>query len=226
VVPSVTLAYILLLCFPQVVFAYETSHGNFRVYSQRPLDDGLVAVLDMAEAKLSASGIDDPRVATRIFISDSHGLYALLGLYVGRNSFAKSYPLIPIDNVFINRSDVARDVVFRDVPKDRERSLSGVIAHEVAHLLVRERYGYLKNLTLPAWKLEGFGEYVAGGTLLDYERGVRMWKARPADATGYRYFKDYMLVKYLIDVRKMSVDDLFTRDVDVESLEREVLAGL
>jgi hypothetical protein len=121
---------------------------------------------------------------------------------------------------------VARDLVFRDAQVNKERSLSGVIAHEVTHLLVREKFGYLKNLTLPAWKQEGYSEYVAGGTLLDYETGVRRWKENPTDDAGYRYFKYYMLVKYLIDVKKLSVEEVFTRDFDVQSLEREVLNSL
>lgn len=220
---SLTLAYIGVLSFPQMLFACEVSHNNFRVYSREPLDPTIHAVLDRAEAKLSASGINDHRLQPRIFISDSHRLYALLGLYVGHDSFAKSYALLPTNNVFVNKADVTQDLVFRDAPSDRARSLSGVLAHEVTHLLVRERFGYLKNLAMPAWKREGYAEYVAGGTLLDQETGMRRWKEHPADATGYRYFRYYMLVKYLIDVKKLSVDDVFTQDFDVQSLEREVL---
>ena len=220
------LAYVALLSFPQVVFAHETTHGNFRVYSREPLDPSIPAILDGVEAKLAASGIADETLEPRIFLVDSHRLYSLLSLYVGRGSFAKCYPALPTSNVFVNASDVARDLVFRDAPENRERSLSGVLAHEVAHLLVRQKFGYLRNLTLPAWKQEGFAEYVAGGTLLDRDTGVRMWKQSPDDATGYRYFKYYMLVSHLLDIEKLSVDDLFTRDFDLPSLEREVLSGL
>lgn len=223
---SATLAYAFLLSFPQVLFAYEISHGNLKVYSREPLDQNIHAILDSVEAKLSASGVNDNGLRPRIFISSSHGLYSFLSLYVGGNSFAKGYPILPTSNVFVNKSDVARDLVFRDARTDGERSLSGVIAHEVTHLLVREKFGYLKNLTLPSWKQEGYSEYVAGGTLLDYETGVRRWKENPANDSGYRYFKYYMLVKYLIDVKKLSVDEVFTRDFDVQSLQREVLSGL
>ena len=101
-----------------------------------------------------------------------------------------------------------------------------MIAHEVTHLLVREKFGYMRNLMLPAWKQEGYSEYVTGGTLLDYETGVRKWKERPTNDAGYRYFKYYMLVKYLIDVRKLSVEDVFTGDFDQQTLEREVLSRL
>src|SRR5262245_13882153 len=135
---SATLGYIILLTFPQVLFAYEVSHGNFKVYSREPLDSNIHRILDTVEARLAASGIHSEELEPRIFTSDSHGLYAVLGMYVGRNSFAKSYPLLPVSNVFVNRSDVGHDLVLRDAPAYRERSLSGVIAHEVTHLLVRK----------------------------------------------------------------------------------------
>ena len=225
-VASATLAYILLLSFPQALFAYETTHNNFQVYSREPIDSKIHAILDSVEARLSASSINDKGLKTRIFISNSHGLYKLISLYVGGDSFAKGFAALPTNNVFVNKPDVSRDLVFRDAQEYRERSLSGVITHEVAHLLVRKKFGHLRNLMLPAWKREGYGEYVAGGSLLDQETGVRKWKENPADDTGYRYFKYYMLVKYLIDVKKLSVEDMFTRDFDVQVLEREVLSSL
>jgi len=79
---------------------------------------------------------------------------------------------------------------------------------------------------MPAWKKEGYAEYVAGGSTLSYDDGVRMWKASPSDASGYRYFKYYMLVKYLIDHDRVSAEELFNRDFDVRFLEQRVLASL
>jgi hypothetical protein len=225
-IASAALAFFLLLSFPQVLFAYQASHNNLTVYSREPLDPKIHAVLEQVEAKLAKSEISNPNIKPRIFISNSHGMYAIFSLFVGTNSFAKGYPILPTKNVFVNKSDVARDVVFRNSQTDSERSLSGVIAHEVTHFLIREKFGYIKNVTMPAWKKEGYCEYVAGGPLLDYERGVQKWKQSPANDTGYRYFKYYMLVKYLIEIKKMSVEEMFTRDFDVASLEHEVLSTL
>ena len=79
---------------------------------------------------------------------------------------------------------------------------------------------------MPTWKKEGYAEYVAGGSTLSYETGVKMWKDNPKDGTGYQYFKYYMLVKYLLEQEKISVDDLFNRDFEVASLEEKVLSTL
>jgi hypothetical protein len=150
----------------------------------------------------------------------------MLSLYIGGNSFGKGYALLPTQNVFINRADYQHDLVFRNAKENNQRSLSGVIAHEITHLLIRKRFGYLRNLTMPTWKKEGYAEYVGGGSTLSYDEGVRLWKANPKDATGYQYFKYMMLVKYLLEHDTVSVDDLFNRDFDVQVLEERVLKSL
>ena len=221
-----TLGYLLMLSFPQVLFAHELSYRTFTVYARQPLDKEIYAVLDKAEARLAASEIHDEAVRPRIVLTGGFHSYALWSLYVGGNSFGKSYPLLPTNNIFINKSEPARDAVLRRAAAHGERSLSGVIAHETTHLLIRRKFGYWRNLAMPAWKKEGYAEYVAGGSTLSYDDGVRMWKASPSDASGYRYFKYYMLVKYLIDHDRVSAEELFNRDFDVRFLEQRVLASL
>jgi hypothetical protein len=217
--------YLLLLCFPQALFAHELSYRNFIIYSREPLDKSIYDVLDRVESRLTASKINDG-VKPRIFLTNEFDVYALLSLYFGSNSFGKSYAALPTDNVFINKADAAKDLVFRSAPAHNQRSLSGVIAHEITHLWMRKRFGYWRNLAMPAWKKEGYAEYVAGGSTLDYETGIRMWKANPRDDTGYRYFKYYMLVRYLLEHDKLSVDALVDRNFDLHSLEERVLDSL
>ena len=96
-------------------------------------------------------------------------LYASFNLYLGTSSFGKGYAALPTANVFINDHDLAQDLVFRDAPANNVRSLSGVIARETTHLLIRKRLGYWRNLTMPAWKKEGYAEYVAGGSTLSHD---------------------------------------------------------
>ena len=160
-VVSIVVSYVLLLSFPQVLFAHEISYRSFTVYSREPLDQNIYAVLDKVESRLAASGINNQEVKPKIFLTNGFSLYALLSLYLGSNSFGK-----------------------------------------------------------------GYAEYVAGGSTLTFETGVKMWKANPQDGTGYQYFKYYMLVKYLLEHDKLSVDDLFNREVDVQSLEEKVLRSL
>lgn len=223
---SLAAIYILLLIYPQVLFAHEVSYKNFTVYSREPLNQDVQIMLDKVEQRLSTSPINTPDVKPKILLTNSHRLYSFLSLYIGGNSFGKGFPLLPTSNVFINRTDVAQDLVFRNAPTNNQRSLSGVVSHEITHLLIKNRFGYVKNVTFPAWKKEGYSEYVAGGSTLDYETGVRLWKANPQNDTGYQYFKYYMLVKHLLETEKLTVDELFTRYIDRVALEAKVLSSL
>jgi hypothetical protein len=219
-------AYVLLLSFPQPLFAHEMTFKNFTVYAREPLAGGISAVLDKVDARLATSPLYTPDLRPKIFLVNSTRLYASLSLYLGSNSYGKGFAVLPAANVFINAYDLDKDLVFRDAPAYTSRSLSGVIAHEVTHLLVRNRFGYFRNLTLPVWKKEGYAEYVAGRSTLPLDTGVRMWKAKPNDDTGYQYFKYYMIVRYLLEHEQVTVEDLFTRDFDVKALAVAVLKTL
>ena len=219
-------AFVFLLIDPQILFAHEVRYKNFTVYSRQPLDQSIYTVLDKVEAQLSASPINDTTVEPKIFLTNSQKLYSLPSLYISWNSFGRGYPLLPTSNVFINEADVSRDLVFRKAATGSQRSLSGVISHEITHLHIRRKFGYLRNLTMPSWKKEGYAEYVAGGSTLDYESGVKLWKANPNDGTGYQYFKYFLTVKHLLETDKVTVEDLFNREIDQAQAEQKVFTSL
>src|SRR5262245_39382719 len=52
-IATIVVSYVLLLCFPQVLFAHEISYRNFTVYSREPLDQNVYTVLDSVESRLA-----------------------------------------------------------------------------------------------------------------------------------------------------------------------------
>jgi hypothetical protein len=216
-------AYLFTISFPQYLFAHELSYRNFQVYSRQPLDEHIYKVLDDAEVRLSKSTIYDPESRRRVFLTNSHGMYAFLSNKAFR-SFANSVPMI--NNIIINKSDVTRDMVFLNRPEHNKRSLSGVVAHEVAHLFIRKKVGVLRASLMPTWKNEGYCEYVAGDITITYEEGVRLWKESPDDDSKYRYFKYQMMVKYLLETERLSIEEVFSRDFDLKDLEAKAFKNL
>src|SRR5262245_8940400 len=116
----IVVAYLLTLCFPQYLFAHEVAYKNFKVYSRQPVDQNIYKVLDDAEISISKSTIYDRDVSRRVFLTDSHGMYAFLSNKAFR-SFANSLPFI--NNIFVNKTDVSRDLVFLNRPEHSQRSL-------------------------------------------------------------------------------------------------------
>lgn len=213
------LAYFLTIVFPQYLFAYEITHKSLKVYARAPFDESIKQILDAAEFKLEKSPLYDASQTDKIFLTGSYAFYGFLS-NKAYASFGNSVPLI--DNVLINKTDVNQDLVFapRDVPNSR--SLSGVLAHEVTHLMIRNKFGAIKSLvSIPTWKNEGYCEYVAGATTLSFDEGVKLWKENSNDVR-LAYFKYHQMVKYLLDDEKISVEDLFNQDFDQKDLEQKV----
>ena len=222
-VTGVFVAYLLTICFPQYLFAHEVTYKNFKVYSREPFDARIYKVLDDAESRLSKSTIYDQGISRRVFLTNSHSMYAFLSNKAYK-SFANSVPFI--DNIIINKSTVADDLVFLNRPEHNRRSLSGVIAHEVTHLFIRKKVGAVRVALMPTWKNEGYCEFIAGDTTITYEEGVKLWKENPNEDSKYRYFKYQMMVKYLLETEKLSIEDVFKRDFDIKDLEAKVFSSL
>ncbi|HSK72445.1 MAG TPA: hypothetical protein VK892_12150 [Pyrinomonadaceae bacterium] len=216
-------AYFLTICFPQYLFAHEVAHKNFKIYSREPMGENIYKILDDAETRLSKSTIYDAEISRRVFLTNSHGFYTFLSNKAFR-SFANSVPLI--NNILVNKSDTANDLVYLNRPQNNKRSLSGVIAHEVTHLFIRKKLGNLSGFTLPTWKNEGYCEYIAGDTTITFEEGVKLWKENPNDDSKYRYFKYHLRIKYLLETEKLTIDDVFNQDFDERDLDAKVFSSL
>jgi hypothetical protein len=220
---AVGVSYLLLLVFPQVLFAYSTERGNFHVYAREPIGDEINSVLEKAEEKLKNSPIYDAEVRRDIYLTGGHGMYALLS-HKAYKSFANSVPYI--NNIFINKTDVAADRVIMNREFSNTRSLSGVIAHETAHLFIRKRYGTITASLMPTWKNEGYCEYIAGDTTITLEEGIRRWRENPQDDTNYGYIKFQLMVQHLLEREGVSVDELFTRSWDENAVAERTFAAL
>lgn len=214
--------YCALLLFPPLLFGHEMSHKNFHVYSREPLNDNLRTVLDSAESRLLRSPIYKADRPQTIQLVDSFGLYKFMT--VKGDSMGSTIPVIGLSR--INKSDIDRDLVFRNSEPPNQRILSGVIAHEAMHNQIREHLGLLNYYRLPTWKDEGYCEYIAGETSISFEEGLRRWREKPEDPTRYAYFRYHQMVKYLLDDRGVSVEDLFTQAFDEKEVSDAVFAKI
>jgi hypothetical protein len=215
--------YLLLLMFPQPLFAYTVTYEHYTVHSREPIDPEIQSVLDSAETRLKRSPIYDADIDRSIYLTNGFKMYALLS-HKAYKSFANSVPFI--NNVFLNKTDVPGDRVYMNREKNNSRSLSGVIAHETTHLFIRNRYGTVTASLMPAWKNEGYCEYIAGDSTISLAEGMRLWRENPADDTGYRYTKYHAMVKYLLEVEGLTVDELFTRNLDEKDIASKTFDGL
>ena len=180
-------------------------------------------MLERAEARLKTSPIYDDSFRRNVYLTDSHASYALLS-HRAYNAFAHSVPFI--ENIFVNRSDVAADRVCIYRSQNNSRSLSGVVAHEVTHLLIQRRYGKVTTILMPTWKKEGYCDYIAGDSTITRDEGIARWRENQSNDQSYNYIRDRLMVEYLLEKEKISVDDLFGKSFDESEVAARTFEGL
>jgi hypothetical protein len=190
-----------LLAFPHVADVAGT-----RVYADAPIDRAAVArVLARADARLQTSPLYHEPVGTRVFLTDGGWRWRVLALTTsGAVGFTRPWSDIVSDAVILNRSDLARD---RVSSRYGTRSISGVIAHERTHIMVRRHLGLVDGIRLPRWISEGYADHVAGESTLSAERVAEL-RAEGSDHPAIFYYDSRRRVEATLAANGSDVDAL------------------
>ena len=162
---------------PQLlVFKHMEKISHTTVYSEIPIDRAaMLSILAKADQRVQSSPLYAGPVGTRIFMTNGGWRWRLLSLNntaaVGMTRLSSD---LVSDAVLINNPDLKADSVSNGRKIGGMRSLSGVIAHERTHIMVRKFLGPLANFMLPQWKAEGYADYVAGDGSLTGEQVAQL----------------------------------------------------
>ena len=190
-----------LLAFPHVAQV-----GSDRVYSEQAIDRAeLERVVDRANALATASPLARSEEGRPVFLTDGGWRWRWLSLSAS-GAFALTRPLSKA--VILNRSDVAKDRIYNGAALAGERTLSGVIAHEKCHGMIRGRYGLMRASTFAQELVEGYCDHVAGeSTLTDEE--VAALERDNVDHPALPYFYGRRKVDERLRANGGSVEALF-----------------
>jgi hypothetical protein len=218
-----------LFIFPQILFAYKTSHKTFTVYSDRPIDKNISAVLDDAISRLSKSEFYDVEEKYELYICND--IWRLM-IFSRGNSEVGAFAF----------NDLTRDIFFRpvDIPNNKiippeswefakhpftlnDRPLSYYVAHEVTHNLESE-YTSRMSWQYPRWLIEGYADYVGKAGDFDFDENLKLFKEdapelNPAKGLYRRY---HLCVAYLLDIKKQNIKDVFANPPSEEQMLAEL----
>jgi hypothetical protein len=224
---GILILYLLILCFPDPLFAYEFEHGPIIVRSDLPIPATAESVLRDSERRLARSTFYQPSTRRRVYICNRSWrffLFANIRYRVG----GLTYPPLS-NNVFLRAADFDDNRLTSPsgLKVPGVRSLSYFIAHEIAHTMVADQVGSLAYARLPDWKNEGYCDYVAKGGAFSFDDELRKLRAGDPELDPARsglYLRYHLLVVYLLDKKGVSPRDLFERNFDLSAIERELLA--
>lgn len=226
---GVVVAYGVLHVFiayrPAPLFSHERTYKRFTVHMREEISGEITRVLDRVESLLATSALDDPDLRHDIYIFNDRRLVTYLlfrDVHFGVN--------LPNGVTYIVEADVVRDEARcrRTGPLDRRRrTLSESIAHEIAHALIRRHSGRRAERGLPPWVREGYCEYVAQGSAIDPTTGLALLLADEGAAVpGFAQFRNRLMIEYLINVRGLSIDDIFRDPPEFDEVRASLVAGL
>ena len=217
----ILMAYLIVLWFPQIVFARSVSYRHFQVYSVAPLDPNIRTVLDKTERRLDACEINEPQAVHRVFVCPSHAAFRFFSPFQPE-AFAANLPFR--HNIFINTADVAGDVVTNGAKQQNRRSLNSVIAHECTHTLLADRFGQIGILGRSSWKQEGYCDWVSGQTSFDPADGTRMLEEGRSDSSpSFFYFRSCTAVNYLKNREHWSISQIMDTSLTLDDVLAKAL---
>lgn len=205
------IALVLIIAAPVPVprllaFPYKATVGADHVYSTAPLTAPLLrTMLDRANALVAASPIHDGAEGRDIYLTDGGWRWTwLAGMSQGAFALTRPYP----GAIIVNRADLASDRVYNGAAIAGTRTLSGVIAHEKCHGMVRRRFGLMRAESAPLWLREGYCDHVAGESSLTNAQADEL-EAAGQNHPAIPYVRGRQKVDALLAANGGDVDKLF-----------------
>ena len=167
------LAIVTVLYVPAALaFPYQAQFGPIKVYSDTPIPPLLAARVARADRLLAASPLHRPGLQRTLVLTDGGWRWKVMAAgYWDAVALRRPFS----STLLFNRSDVGEDRVANDA-----RTLSGTIAHETVHILTARKLGEWRNAGLPAWKREGYADFVAREPNLGTDRAAQIRAQNPS----------------------------------------------
>ncbi len=221
---------LLIICYPQAYyFSDKIVYKNFHVYYDKKIPDQIYVTLDTVDQLIRKSDLYDPNVQFKIFLRSNADKYNALPFQFP--DVGSGCAISVIKNVFIYKSDCETNTSYNHA--GHMRTLSSVIAHELTHILVENKYFFKSKKALfdghslsqlgVLWKEEGYAEYIAGDLPIKMNEGLKILnnQALPKYAWHFEYFKYWLAVRYLVLEKHMSFEEILDTQLKLDDVLNE-----
>ncbi len=230
--------YLSIFFFPYPLFPHHAELAGFSVYSDRVISDDFAPVFEDARRRVEAMPLYRGAALPRVFVCRSQRRFAFLVRMAGKGHAGQGLLISMAGNAFISEQGikvVAQRNAGRPAHSRLDGSWAGAIAHEVAHHLVFAELGFRKARRIPAWKSEGYADYVANlaSAASDPDNDLQTRIALLLDDDSWqhltgsvdrRHFRWHVLVEYLCTERGFDLADLLAEDVTESSAMADMKA--
>lgn len=222
---------LVIILNPLLTYANKTTHNNFTIFHNSPLDPTLITKLSHANKLVSLSELYNPKHKFDICLNDGSNYPKLIQSLRGQ-AFAWG---------FYNKVVLQGTANFKNNYIELHGykwNLTQLLAHEMTHCLQFDKMGLLKSkpfANIPNWKWEGYAEYVSRQSEdqksltsnIDrlFKIDKKRWAVSFADGTisPKEYYNYWTLVQYCLDIKKMSYLQLLADTSSEETVKLEMM---
>jgi len=220
--------YPALMLFPHPFFRHQARSKNIAIYSDRSISPAILPILGDVEQRLPRSPLDDPRLQHRIFICNDTWRFILFANTDYRAGGVNKAWLNHV--IFLRRAEIQGNRLVgpsgNEVPGDR--TLAYFIAHEIVHTLEVDRLGRYGYVRLPAWKREGYADYIARDPGFVFTEQLRAYQRNTYEMDPRRsglYLRYQLFVTYVLDEQQITAEEMLTGPID-ETTIGQALRGM
>ena len=213
--------YLILFLYPQIVFRNKFEYKSFIIYSHVQPDKNIFKILDSAESLISSSELYKNNTARhKIYLCNNFLEYSFFAP-VQRHAFACNNILT--NNIFLSKSNILNNRVERNGNENNFRTLSGTIAHEVTHTLIKNDIGFIKYMSLDTWKNKSYSDFIAKESSFDFIKGINiLCNYQNTSSPSFKYFKYRLYIEYLIKNKNLSFNEIVNGDFSLSQLDRSL----
>jgi hypothetical protein len=207
-------AVLLFRIIPQILFwPYRATIGSHEVYSEIPIGPNLSTLIRSAENLQIRSSIRPLVKSQSIFLTGGGLRWKLIAMQ-SSGAFATTIPLV--ENIFINKASIDQNEIKTGRIVGGIRPLDRVLAHEMAHSLLRSHFGLTGMVTKPSWFTEGYCDYVADNSSLTAQ-DVANLRMSQSSHPALPYYKGRLKIESLIEREHQTVDQIFASNTKIQS---------
>lgn len=222
---------LVIILNPILTYANKTTHNNFTIFHNKPLDHTLTTKLDRATELLKASEFYNPKLQLDLCLNDGSKYPKLMQTLRGQ-AFAWG---------FYNKVVLQGTANFNDDYVELNGykwNLTQLLAHEMTHCLQFDKLGFWKSnpvANIPNWKWEGYAEYVSrqNNDQKDLSKNIERviatdknnWEVTFADKTiaPREYYESWTLVQYCMSIKKMNYQQILADTTSEQTLRQEMM---
>lgn len=226
----VTLLLIIVLN-PVLLYAHKTASNDFSIYHNKTLDPKFTSKLEQASLLLKSSEFYSGKLKLDICLNDGSVYPSLIKKLQGPGFAYGFYDKVVLQGT-LNCTDNYVEL------NGYRWNLVQLLAHEMTHCLQYKKLGFWKSkpiANIPNWKWEGYAEYIARQDYTQKDLLNNISRLQNADKSKWemifedgtvapmKYYEDWILVQYCIDVKNMSYDQLLEDKTQETELRAEMM---